>query len=94
MKVGEGFEFSGNDRFEIKRRIGAGGMGVVYAAFDRKHNASIALKTLRSTDEAAIIRFKREFRALHDISHPNLVNLGELIEDRAEVSRRSFTFSC
>ncbi|MDQ3282058.1 MAG: protein kinase, partial [Acidobacteriota bacterium] len=66
-------------RFTIQRRIGAGGMGVVYEAFDRDRRQSVALKKLLGTDAAAIVRIKHEFRALADVVHPNLVRLFELI---------------
>ncbi|HXU73907.1 MAG TPA: protein kinase [Polyangia bacterium] len=73
--------FTGTDRFVIQRRMGAGGMGVVYQALDRERNQVVALKTLRDVDAVALVRFKREFRALADISHPNLVSLYELVAD-------------
>jgi serine/threonine protein kinase/tetratricopeptide (TPR) repeat protein/energy-coupling factor transporter ATP-binding protein EcfA2 len=76
-----GDDFAGNDRFQVIRRIGAGGMGVVYEALDRERNAVVALKTLRSFKPDALLRFKNEFRALADIQHPNLATLGELHED-------------
>jgi tetratricopeptide (TPR) repeat protein len=72
--------FSGTERFVLEREIGEGGMGVVYEARDRRTDARVALKTLRSVDAQALARLKTEFRALQEIQHPNLVSLGELIE--------------
>jgi eukaryotic-like serine/threonine-protein kinase len=72
-------EFLGTDRFEVVRRLGAGGMGVVYQAYDREHARTVALKTLRRGDAAALYRFKREFRGLAGICHPNLAALHELV---------------
>ena len=76
-----GFEFSGTDRFEVLRCLGAGGMGVVYEAFDRERQARVALKTLRSMSADGLLRFKREFRDFLDLAHPNLISLGELFSE-------------
>src|SRR5262252_5159301 len=53
-------------------------MGTVYAALDRERNAEVALKTLRAMSADALLRFKNEFREFQDLSHPNLVSVGEL----------------
>lgn len=71
-------------RFTLVRRLGTGGMGVVYEAYDQKRGELIALKTMRRVDPMALVRFKQEFRSLADCTHPNLVNLYELfaVDDR------------
>jgi hypothetical protein len=69
------------DRFEIRRRLGAGGLGVVYEAFDQDRQERVAIKTLLHVSANGLYSFKREFRSLADIQHPNLVRLGELIHD-------------
>src|SRR5256885_14809682 len=66
-------------RFRIVRRIGAGGMGIVFEAVDKSRGGRVALKTLPRADPDALYRFKAEFRALADLTHPNLVKLGELV---------------
>src|SRR5262249_9411003 len=78
MTVGEQ-EFRGTERFRVQRRLGAGGVGVVYQAFDQQHGESVALKALRDGNVEALFRLKREFRALADIAHPNLIRLHELL---------------
>src|ERR1044071_7532317 len=72
-------------RFEVIRVLGTGGMGVVYEALDRERQCRVALKTLRTLNPEALLRFKREFRALQDIQHPNLVSLGELLEENGQI---------
>src|SRR2546423_803941 len=72
-------EFSGTDRFTIRRRLGAGGMGVVYEAHDQLMKKAVALKPLSRAEPDLIYRFKREFRTLADVSHPNLAALYELM---------------
>ncbi|HEY0988791.1 MAG TPA: serine/threonine-protein kinase, partial [Kofleriaceae bacterium] len=72
--------FRGTERFELVRRIGEGGMGVVYEAYDRDQRTRVALKTLRLSARDSLLRFKNEFRALQGVYHPNLVGLGELCE--------------
>lgn len=70
-----------SERFDIKSKLGSGGFGVVYRAFDREQGTDVAIKTLHDTNPRTLFRFKREFRALADIAHPNLVKLYELISE-------------
>lgn len=67
-----------HDRYSIVRRIGAGGFGVVFEALDRTRGERVALKTLGRLEPASLLRFKREFRAVADLSHPNVVQLFDL----------------
>ena len=68
-----------SDRFVLKRRIAKGGMGIVYEAYDCERSAVVALKTLPHLDTKSIQRLKREFRAVADLVHPNLVLPHELV---------------
>ncbi|HEX7699223.1 MAG TPA: serine/threonine-protein kinase, partial [Kofleriaceae bacterium] len=67
-----------SERFDIRRQLGVGGMGIVYEAFDKQRSAAVALKTLKRLDATMLYRFKREFRFLTDVVHANLVQLYEL----------------
>src|SRR5215469_8018881 len=61
--------------FNITRKIGQGGMGVVYLARDERLERDVALKVLREglfTDEAARKRFRKEALALSKLNHPNI----------------------
>jgi serine/threonine protein kinase len=71
-------DFRGTERFEIRRRLGAGGMGAVYEVHDRARDEIVALKTILRASPADIYRLKREFRGLADVAHPNFVCLYEL----------------
>lgn len=51
----------------------------MYEAWDRETEQKVALKVLKDLDPDAVADFKREFRAIADLEHPNLVKLGELI---------------
>ncbi len=72
-----------DDRYEIKRRLGSGGMAEVYLAYDRHLGRQVALKVLLSkyaNDEQFIERFRREASSAAGLNHPNIVQ----IYDRGE----------
>jgi tetratricopeptide (TPR) repeat protein/predicted Ser/Thr protein kinase len=65
-------------RYVVLERIGAGGMGVVYAAYDPELDRKVAIKLLQSdadTDKSSIgrARLLREAQALARLTHPNVV---------------------
>src|SRR5687767_10447024 len=67
-----------NSRFDVRSKLGAGGFGEVYEAFDRDRHAVVALKYLRQFEPEQLYRLKREFRTLTDLGHPNLIQVYEL----------------
>ena len=71
-------------RYEVKEILGAGGMGVVYRAFDRELQEPVAIKTLRpealAGGTAALDRFKQEIRLARRIAHRNVVRTYDLGE--------------
>src|SRR6476659_3221026 len=74
--------FTGDGRFEVRERLGDGGFGTVYAAFDRELGIPVAVKHLRQQSPDSIYRFKKEFRLLAEMAHPNLVSLYELFQSK------------
>ena len=71
----------GAGRFEVRGTLGAGGAGTVYRVYDQVLQREVALKLLRTASGRDLFRFKREFRAIADIVHPNLIALHELHAD-------------
>ncbi|HBE70015.1 MAG TPA: hypothetical protein DDW52_17860 [Planctomycetaceae bacterium] len=70
------------DSYVIKDEIGRGGMGIVYKAYDRKLNRTVALKILPSakTSRSSMLRFKNEAKAAAAVSHSNIIpvyNVGD-----------------
>ncbi len=65
-----------NDRYEIERRIGRGGMADVFLARDLLLDRPVAIKVLFpefATDPAFVERFRREAQAAANLTHPNIV---------------------
>lgn len=60
-------------------------MGVVRRAMDHEREVEVAVKSLKHLDGESVLRFKREFRSLADITHRNLIELGELFEEDGEL---------
>jgi tetratricopeptide (TPR) repeat protein/tRNA A-37 threonylcarbamoyl transferase component Bud32 len=68
-------------RYEIRDRLGAGGMSVVYSAYDPGLDRKVAVKLLRTSrgsDGVAGQRLQREAQALARLSHPNVVTVHEV----------------
>lgn len=84
MELGLAAPRYGDGRFEVTGTLGAGGAGVVYRAYDHQLRRTVALKVLRHAAGRDLYRFKREFRSLADIVHPNLVALHELYASSEE----------
>jgi eukaryotic-like serine/threonine-protein kinase len=64
--------------YRLIRRVGAGGMGQVFQATDERTGADVALKLLLphiAAEPDLLLRFKREFRALVRLNHPNVVRV-------------------
>ncbi|MCA9676497.1 MAG: serine/threonine-protein kinase PknK, partial [Myxococcales bacterium] len=71
-------EPGGSARFFRLAQLGEGGNGVVYRALDLVLGVEVAVKVLARSSGRDLYRFKREFRALAEVMHPNLVRLYEL----------------
>lgn len=73
-----------NDRYEIIKSIGEGGMANVYLAHDIILDRDVAIKVLRgdlSGDDKFVRRFQREALAASSLSHPNIVEMYDVGED-------------
>jgi eukaryotic-like serine/threonine-protein kinase len=67
----------------LERKLGAGGMGVVWAAWDERLGRRVALKQIRpeaAGDPVRRERFRREARAVAQLDHPSIVRIHDLFE--------------
>lgn len=80
------------NRYEIRRRIGRGGMGQVYEAYDRILREPVALKTTTSQRSKGPERLLDEVRMARRITHPNVCRLYDAGVHEAREPRRSTYF--
>jgi hypothetical protein len=62
-------------KFKLRRRIGRGGMGIVYSAFDEGLRRWVAIKTLPYVSLAAEQRLRREAQIMARVSHPHIASI-------------------
>ena len=67
--------------YRVTRKLGEGGMGVVYAAVDEKLNRQVAVKAIRDGAGMTRDRVWREARAAAAVNHPNVCQIHEIAED-------------
>src|SRR5437762_11968013 len=74
-------------KYEIRREVGRGAMGIVYEGYDPLIKRSVALKSIRAdrlageNAETVGARFRREAQAAGRLSHPNIVSIYEFGEE-------------
>lgn len=91
--IAPGFDFQ---RYKIAEQIGAGGMGVVYSAFDTKLDREVAVKLVKNLENVSelSIRMQREAKIVAQLEHPGIVpihDVGSLEDGRVfYVMRRVF----
>src|SRR5213082_1687641 len=75
-----------NGRYRLEARIGAGGMSTVYRAFDETLQRRVAIKMMNrevASDSDQLERFRREARAVAQLSHPHIVGVIDAGEDES-----------
>lgn len=71
------------DRYQILKELGRGGMGIVFQAQDKELGEQVAIKILSpllSNDPDAIQRLKREVSAARRVTHPNVIRIHDIAE--------------
>jgi serine/threonine-protein kinase len=85
-----------NERYRLDAQIGSGGMSVVYRALDTVLERRVAIKLMHrevASDSAQLERFRREARAVAQLSHPNIVGVIDAGEEE-ESGRPFIVFEC
>lgn len=78
-------------RYELQEQLGEGGMGVVWRALDVKTGSAVAIKLMKDiSDPVAVELFTKEWKALAEISHPNIVEVRDV--DVIEENRQKKPF--
>jgi serine/threonine-protein kinase len=83
-----------NDRYRLEARIGTGGMSTVYRALDQTLERPVAVKLMNHeivSDSDQLERFRREARAVAQLSHPHIVGVIDAGEDQG---RPYIVFEC
>ncbi|HEY7208979.1 MAG TPA: protein kinase [Bryobacteraceae bacterium] len=76
-------------RYELRELLGEGGMGLVYRAVDTRTGGFVAIKTMRDvSDPRTVEMFKKEWRFLARLSHPNIVDIRDVDEIEEEGIRK------
>ena len=66
-------------RYDLQEQLGEGGMGVVWRAVDTKTGSYVAIKLMKDiSDPVAVELFTKEWKALAEISHPNIVEVRDV----------------
>ena len=74
------------ERYEIKSKIGQGGFGSVYRAYDKRMNREVAVKRISSSDEDGMLeeasrQLSKEAGALASLQHPNIITIYDVGSD-------------
>lgn len=74
------------NRYQIRDKLGEGGMGIVFRGEDRRTGRDVAIKVLKpqaiAENPDRLERFRREAEALREIDHPNIVKILDTIQER------------
>ncbi|MBI5883848.1 MAG: protein kinase [Elusimicrobia bacterium] len=77
-----------SQRYDIRQKIGEGGMGVVFGGFDRELMRAVAIKKMRpelKENKANLKRFLAEARSVAELSHPFIVSIHDIVQKDGDV---------